>query len=125
MPKPKARTIGLLAAFVIAVGGTAAPDARESINLNDAHSLESLRLSHPDHYEKIQDILAGLDLHGEREVPGWIETHFGAHDVSYHRPLIGGEADSRALHFVLDGVEYEARLSAPQRVARLPSPMVM
>ena len=81
------------------------------VNLNAPDSMERLKASSPDHHAKIQRILSGVSGKATGDVAGWIRTSFNATDVIYTDVILVSFPPQKDLVFVLDNVQYRARLT--------------
>jgi hypothetical protein len=79
-----------LAAVVLvqAVSTPAFADAPISVDLRTPQALANLKRDNPAHFEKIRQILAGLDENPERVEGDWLQTTFDAQDVNLMRMVI-------------------------------------
>ena len=100
-----AAVIGLFAVSC-AMAGDYRPG--RTINLNRPGVLEALQQDNPAHYQKIQEIMAGLFRRPQSEVPRWIQTRYNARDVSYSLGLLTSDPPKRRLSFALDDTRYRA-----------------
>jgi hypothetical protein len=80
------------------------------IDLNRPGAFEALQRDNPAHYQKIQQIMAGLSGRPDADVPRWIRTSFDARDVSYAPILLTSDPPQRRLSFALDDSRYQAVL---------------
>jgi hypothetical protein len=105
---PRIIVAAFIALFVVscAVAGDSRPGC--TINLDQPGVLEALQHDNPAHYQKIQEIMAGLFGRSDSEVPRWIQTTFNAHDVSYTPVLLTTDPPQRHLSFTLDNTSYRA-----------------
>jgi len=106
MPRILAALILVLSITAAAVAAGQAPP--RAIDLNQPGAMEALERSNPAHHEKIGQIMAGLLKRSDREVPRWLQTSFGARDVSYAPILLTSDPPKRRLAFALDGTRYLA-----------------
>ncbi len=100
-----AAVIGLFAVSC-AMAGDYRPG--RNINLNRPGVLGALQYNNPAHYQKIQEIIAGLFRHPQSEVPRWIKTSYNGRDVSYSLYLLTSYPPKRRLSFALDDARYRA-----------------
>jgi hypothetical protein len=78
------------------------------IDLDRPGAFEALRLSNPAHYIKVNQILEGVFLRSDAEVPRWMQTNFQAQDVRYGPIVLTSHPPRRHLSFALDATRYEA-----------------
>jgi len=104
------RTLVATVITLFAVSSAMARDSRpgRTINLNRPGVLEALQHDNPVHYQKIQEIMAGLIRRPQSEVPRWIQTSYNARDVSYSLGLLTSLPPKRHLSFALDDTRYRA-----------------
>ena len=83
-----------------------ASDAQRSIDLDVAGNLEAVERDHPDHFAKIQRILAEVPRlpPGEQRVATWLRTEFQARDVRYTDLVMTSLPPKKRLEFSLDEV---------------------
>jgi len=79
----------------------------EVFDLDRPGALETLRLSNPAHYIKVRQILDGVFLRSDAEVPRWMQTNFQAQDVQYGPIVLTSHPPKRRLSFALDATRYE------------------
>ena len=81
--------------------------ASRTVDLRDAGALEKLRQSNPAHFEKIQQVLAGLLEEPRRAEGDWLQATFAARDVDLSRYLFRtSNPPKQILRFTLDDVRY-------------------
>jgi hypothetical protein len=103
-------TLGGLAFVTYAV--VALSDTPRTVDLRDGAAVERLKESNPAHFEKIQQILAGLLERPKRAEAGWLETNFDARDVDLSRLLIKTSyPPKQLLQFTLDDARYTMHLT--------------
>jgi hypothetical protein len=96
--------LGLAMAVPAFAGGDASPP---TIDLRAPHALEQLQQSNPAHFEKIQQVLAGLREQPRRAEGDWLQVNFDARDVDLSRHLIRtSNPPKQLLRFTLDDVRY-------------------
>lgn len=102
------RILVMLAAVTLGVSVVAsASDITLSIDLRNIDALEQVKKSNPAHFEKIEQILAGLLEQPKRVEADWLRTNFNAHNVQLHRGLIKTSyPPKQLLRFMLDDVRY-------------------
>jgi hypothetical protein len=78
-----------------------------TVDLRAPHALERLQRDNPAHFNKIQQMLAGLTDEPKRAESDWLQVTFGARDVDLSRHLIRTSNPPRQLlRFTLDDVRY-------------------
>jgi hypothetical protein len=97
--------------FVVACLVTVDSNSEPVINLNQPGVLKKLQQENPDHYQKIQEILDGINKQPESKVPHWIQTKFNARDVLYGPVLLTSLPPKKRISFTLDNTHYEALLT--------------
>ena len=90
---------------------TAESHSEGPLNLNGSGVLEKLQQNNPEHYQKIQEIIAGLYKQPDSGVPHWIQTTFNAQDISYRPILLTSYPPKRRISFTLDNTHYKAILT--------------
>jgi hypothetical protein len=78
------------------------------VYVDQANVMEKLRISNPAHYEKIRQILAGVDDQQDTEIPRWIRSSFNGRDVELSGLLLTSYPPKKRLSFVLENRRYEA-----------------
>jgi len=63
-------------------------DAPASVDLRTPQALANLKRDNPAHFEKIRQILAGLEENPERVEGDWLQTNFDAQDVDLMRMVV-------------------------------------
>ena len=96
----------VVAAAMLAIVG--ASHAQRRIDLDIAGNLEAVEREHPDHFAKIQRILAEVPRlpPSERRVASWLRTEFRARDVRYTDLIRTSLPPKKRLEFSLDEVSY-------------------
>ena len=111
------RSLIALLFFLGAVGQVAAI-GNETVDLSDPRALESLRDRRPDHYAKVQAILAIAEARPDDvRIGPWIEARFQASDVEL---LLWRVSDPPKLRvaFTLDNTRYTADVIPALQPAR-------
>ncbi|HTP48082.1 MAG TPA: hypothetical protein VMQ50_14310 [Casimicrobiaceae bacterium] len=93
----------VLACTVLARGSGA-------IDLNVPGNLEAVERANPEHYAKIQRILAEIPQRppAERSVASWMRTEFEARDIRYTDLVMTSLPPKKRLAFSLDDTAYVA-----------------
>jgi hypothetical protein len=106
---PVIRVRALVVLALLWSTAASAQDARlgRVFDLDRPGALEALRLSNPTHYSKVRQILEGVFLHSDAEVPRWMQTNFQAQDVQYGPIVLTSHPPKRRLSFALDAMRYE------------------
>ena len=99
----------LFAVCPLASAQTAEP--ARYVDLNAPGVMERIKAVSPAHYEAIQGIVAGLATHPHATDPRWIQTSFGAKDVSYGMALLTSYPPQRNIAFTLDATRYRGRVT--------------
>jgi len=107
--------IALLSAALIGGSLTLSSLACAAVDLNAPGAIESLARQNPDHYAKIERILADVARRPPETVPRWMNAEFGAQGVSFPRVLKTSDPPKRSLSFTLDATRYEAVVTVPAR----------
>lgn len=96
------------AVFVLAC--TVQAQASGAIDLNVRGNLEAVERANPEHYAKIQRILAEVPQRppAERSVASWRRTEFQARDVRYTDLVMTSLPPKKRLAFSLDDTAYVA-----------------
>lgn len=94
-----------------------------SVSLEDPRAMETLRASRPEHYRKINELLAGLSAHTELDGPRWAKASFGADNLSVSAVLYTSLPPKQYVTFNLEGTNYTALVPqqpyvAPMQVRR-------
>jgi hypothetical protein len=63
-------------------------DTPTNVDLRTPQALANLKRDNPAHFEKIRQILAGLEEDPERVEGDWLLTNFDAHDVDLMRMIV-------------------------------------
>ena len=85
------------------------------VDLDDPGAIEALARDNPDHYVKIEQILAEVTRQAPETVPRWMNARFGAERVSFPALLKTSDPPQRSLAFTLDETRYEAVVRVPAR----------
>lgn len=90
-----------------------AEDARPArlVSLNAPGAMERIKAANPAHYEAIQGIVAGLAGNPHATDGRWIQTSFGAKDVSYGMALLTSYPPQKSIAFTLDTTRYQGRVT--------------
>jgi hypothetical protein len=109
----------IIAAALVWVPALAADDASQhTIDLEDAVALAQLKVANPAHYEKIRQILIGLQEEPKRAEGDWLQANFNASDVDLSRYLLKtSNPPKQRLQFTLDDVRYKMQLTRPDLTA--------
>ena len=108
----------------------ASADGFRNVDLNLPGAMDTLRISNPAHYNKLQRIFRRLQTgkdcdvadqdatHYQQtaedncDVPRWLRTDFNAKDIYYDRLVwLTSLPPKRDLSFVLDNTRYRARIT--------------
>ena len=103
----------LIIAFALAASTLALAEdgVTRFIDLRNPQALAELKQSNPAHFEKIQQILSGLQEQPERAEGDWLQTNFNARDVNLSRFLVRtSNPPKQVLQFTLDDVCYTMHL---------------
>ena len=93
--------------LALAAAAPALADELTMVDLRTPHALEYLKRDNPAHYEKIRQILAGLEEKPERVEADWLQATFDAHDVDLTRMIVKTSyPPKQLLSFRLDQVRY-------------------
>ncbi len=76
------------------------------IHIDDASDLALIKVTRPEHYRKIQKILADIQDQSEGKVGKWLQTTFDAREISYKPLLLVTAPPQRRLSFRLDDARY-------------------
>jgi len=92
------------AALMIAGGSNAAG----TIDLDDPGKLEAIERDNPDHFSKIERILAEVPRQppNQKAVAEWMRTRFQARDVQYSDLVMASLPPKKRLRFSLDDTSY-------------------
>ena len=97
----------LMVVLALAVSVTAPAQAPGAIDLRTPQALDHLKRDNPAHYEKIRQILAGLEEKPERAEADWLQATFDAQDVDLTRMIVKTSyPPKQLLSFRLDQVRY-------------------
>jgi hypothetical protein len=110
----KASTIAALSFFLL-VGGGPLWGSTAVVDLNAPGALDALARDNPDHYAKIEKILADVGRRRPESVPRWMKSEFGAEQVNYPALLKNSDPAQRSLSFTLESTRYEVTLRVPTR----------
>lgn len=83
---------------------------RPRIHIDSNKDLEIIKLTHPDHYRKIIEILTSIQKQPEESIPNWIKVTFDAKNISYASLLHTTYPPKRRLVFDLDDLSYEGEI---------------
>jgi hypothetical protein len=88
--------------------GVAAPLSAQTIDLTAKDALSEVRLSKPEHYERIRQILVALADRPSRVQGDWLAKNFGVTGVEVGplKPATDGPP-TQSLRFRLDEVRYQ------------------
>ena len=101
------RLSAIILGLVISVTALAGEDAVRTVDLRTPHALEQLQRANPAHFEKIQQVLTGLQDEPRRAESDWLQVSFNARDVDLSRHLIRtSNPPKQLLRFTLDDVRY-------------------
>jgi len=106
--------IGLLS-FCAACAIAPLASAGAAVDLNAPGAIESLARRNPEHYAKIEKILADVARQPQEAVAQWMKAEFGAEDVSFPQLLMTSDPPKRNLSFALDKTRYEVVVQVPTR----------
>jgi len=82
-------------------------DETTFIDLRTPQALENLKRQNPAHFEKIRQILAGLEEKPERAEGDWLQATFDAHDIDLTRMIVKTSyPPKQLLSFRLEQVRY-------------------
>lgn len=74
--------------LALAVSIPVLADAPITVDLRTPQALATLKRDNPAHFEKIRQILAGLEENPERVEGDWLQTTFDAKDVDLMRMVV-------------------------------------
>ena len=119
---------GLMALALAFVALAFAPElyAAGPIDLTIPGNLEAIERDHPDHYAKIQRILAEVPRQPPASfaVATWMRTQFDAHNIDYADLVMTSLPPKKRLKFSLDNTAYVAVVTlAGWRAEVLPVPV--
>ena len=93
--------------FALAVPVATLAQSTTFVDLRSAQALENLKRDNPAHFEKVRQILAGLEEKPERAEGDWLQATFKAQDVDLSRMLIKTSyPPKQLLSFRLEQVRY-------------------
>jgi len=98
-----------LAVVILALVATlpAFAEPPTSVDLRAPQALANLKRDNPAHFEKIRQILAGLEENPERVEGDWLQATFDAHDVDLSRMIVKTSyPPKQLLNFRLEQVRY-------------------
>lgn len=78
------------------------------ISLESPEALEALRAANPEHYRKINELLAGLESHSEIGARQWAKVSFGAESLAVSPVLYTSLPPKQYVTFELQGTIYTA-----------------
>lgn len=81
-------------------------NARGPIDLDLPGNLEAIQRTNPEHYAKIERILAEVPRRPPNEVTRWMRTEFQARDVQYADLVMTSLPPKKRLQFSLDNESY-------------------
>jgi len=95
------------------LGNAVAVSAARTIDLDDPGNLEALQRVHPDHYTKIERILAEVPRRppAESSVATWMRTEFEARDIRYQDLIMTSLPPKKRLEFSLDTTTYRKTIT--------------
>jgi hypothetical protein len=93
---------------LFALAGVAYAQAYGVIDLDVAGNLDAIRRSNPEHYAKIERILAEVPRRppSEESVATWMRTEFEARNVRYTDLIMTSLPPKKRLQFLLDNKSY-------------------
>jgi hypothetical protein len=96
------------AAVASVILGIASAHASGAIDLDVPGNLDAVERDHPDHFAKIQRILAEVPLQppNEHSVASWMRTRFQARNVRYTDLVMTSLPPKKRLAFALDDISY-------------------
>jgi|GEM_PF-5169577 hypothetical protein len=101
----RAVVLGIVVVFSSAA--FAADEAMRVIDLRDPEAYEQLRQSNPEHFAKIQEVIAGLREQPNRVEGDWLQMTVNARDVDLDRHIINtSHPPKQILQFTLDETRY-------------------
>lgn len=93
--------------LTLAVSMASHGQAPATVDLRTPQALEHLKRDNPAHFEKIRQILAGLEEKPERVEADWLQANFNAQDVDLTRMIVKTSyPPKQLLNFRLDQVRY-------------------
>lgn len=97
----------LAVVLALAVTLPAFADPATLVDLRAPEALANLKRDNPKHFEKIRQILAGLDEKPERVEGDWLQVTFDAKDVDLSRMIVKTSyPPKQLLNFRLEQVNY-------------------
>ena len=84
--------------------------ATSTVDLDSPQALAQLRSERPAHYEKVIALLRDAERMPEKQVEGWIRTHYDADAVQLGSMLLVSYPPKRRLSFSLENVAYRATI---------------
>ena len=102
------RTLVAIAIAFLVLASARESYARGPIDLDVPGALEAIERSHPDHFAKIQRILAEVPQRppGDDSVATWMRTEFQARNVQYTDLIMTSLPPKKRLQFSLDNTSY-------------------
>ena len=102
------RTLVAIGIVSISLSSAAQSYASGPIDLDVPGNLEAIARSHPDHFAKIQRILAEVPQRppGDDSVATWMRTEFQARNVQYTDLIMTSLPPKKRLQFSLDNTSY-------------------
>lgn len=96
--------------------------ALETINLDVPGNLKAIERTHPDHFVKIQRILADVPRRplGDDSVATWMRTEFQARDIRYTDLIMTSFPPKKRLEFALDNTSYVKVITLQSNAKALP-----
>jgi hypothetical protein len=93
--------------LLVSLPFSAAAAGDRSVDLRSPQALAQLQAENPAHFEKIRQILAGLQEEPQRAEGDWLQVNFDARDVDLSRFVIKTSyPPKQVLSFRLDEVRY-------------------
>ena len=107
------RTLVAIAVTTTALANLACAGTSARIDLDVPGNLESVERAHPDHFAKIQKILAEVPrlTLSEHSVARWMLTEFDARDVRYTDLIMTSLPPKKRLEFSLDDTSYRKTIT--------------
>ena len=100
------RLSAVVLALAVSIPAFAAPPGT-AVDLRTPQALENLKRDNPAHFEKIRQILAGLEEKPERVEGDWLQATFDAHEVDLSRMIVKTSyPPKQLLSFRLEQVRY-------------------
>jgi hypothetical protein len=86
---------------------TVADQALRIVDLRNPQAYEMLRQTNPEHFARIQEVIAGLREQPQRVESNWLQTTVNARDVDLDRHVIHTSyPPKQLLQFTLDETRY-------------------